>query len=249
MEDERPKLRWFRFSLRTLLVAVLVLSVPLSWLAVKLEKARQQRNAWVALESLGAYMLYDWGDDWGRLPSTISNPFSPEATKALQPDSSWLRDVFGNDFFDRVESVSLLNCKVTDADLEHVKGLPHLRHLSLDSPEITDAGLEHIAGLTSLEDLWLKNAQITDAGLEHLVGLTNLKRLKLTNTQITGTGLTHLAGLTNLELLTIHHTRVTDAGLTHLEGLTKLEELWLPIQVTPDGERKLQNSLPHCKIY
>ena len=45
--------------------------------------------------------------------------------------------------------------------------------------EVTDAGLEHLKGLTSLQILVARQTQVTDAGLEHLKGLTSLQGLDL----------------------------------------------------------------------
>ena len=45
---------------------------------------------------------------------------------------------------------------------------------------MTDAGLEHLKGLTNLQWLDLGGISwVTDAGLEHLKGLTNLQSLDL----------------------------------------------------------------------
>ena len=52
-EVVRPKRRFLQFRLRTLLIAVLVLSLPLSWFAVKMERARRQREAVEVIERLG----------------------------------------------------------------------------------------------------------------------------------------------------------------------------------------------------
>ena len=41
---------------------------------------------------------------------------------------------------------------------------------------MTDAGLEHLKGLTQLQRLACGDTQVTDAGLEHLKGLTNSNR-------------------------------------------------------------------------
>jgi hypothetical protein len=40
----KPKLRWFRFSLRTLFVVVVVLSMPLSWLGWNWQIVRERRD-------------------------------------------------------------------------------------------------------------------------------------------------------------------------------------------------------------
>jgi hypothetical protein len=46
-------------------------------------------------------------------------------------------------------------------------------------PQVTDAGLEHIKGLTQLRTLDLTQTKVTGTGLEHLKGLTQLQTLKL----------------------------------------------------------------------
>ena len=54
----------------------------------------------------------------------------------------------------------------------------------LQSTQITDAELEHLKGLTNLGELWLNNSRITDTGLVHLVGLTKLEWLRLATTRL-----------------------------------------------------------------
>ena len=131
----------------------------------------------------------------------------------------------------KVVSVNLAgNKQITDAGLEHIKGLTHLKTLRLDAnPQITDAGLEHIEGLTNLEELGLFRTHVTDAGLAHLTGLTKLQWLLVggPQIQITDAGLVHLKGLTNLEWLGLPYTQVTGPGLVHLQGLTHLQSLGL----------------------
>lgn len=51
MTENAPKLRWFQFRLRTLLVAVLVLSLPLSWFTVRMERRRRQQNVVATIDS------------------------------------------------------------------------------------------------------------------------------------------------------------------------------------------------------
>ena len=62
----------------------------------------------------------------------------------------------------------------------------------LRGPKVTDAGLEHLKGLTSLTELVLQSEQITDVGLEQLKGLTGLTELNLGNTKITDAGLAEI---------------------------------------------------------
>ena len=50
---------------------------------------------------------------------------------------------------DAVVGVQLRDTSITDADLEHLKGLPNLQRLNINlCGEITDDGLVHLKGLT-----------------------------------------------------------------------------------------------------
>jgi hypothetical protein len=117
-----------------------------------------------------------------------------------------------------VIEVRLSNTKITDARLEHLKGLTSLNQLVLNGTQITNAGLEHLKGLTSLTNLGLEDTQVTDAGLEHLKDLNSLNTLHLSQAQITGAGLEHLKGLTSLNELNLTDTQITDAGLSELKA-------------------------------
>lgn len=64
--------------------------------------------------------------------------------------------------------------------------------VNLEHTQITDAGLEHLKGLTSLQELHLCFTQVTDASLEHLKGLTDLEWLEMYDTQVTDAGVNEL---------------------------------------------------------
>lgn len=148
MTDRFPKRRkWFQFRLRTLLIAVLVLSLPLSWVAVRMDRARRQREAVEEIERLRGLVLYDWETP---PPQTVG------------------RTVLGNDFFDEVVLVDLAHSLVRDARLEHLAGLTNLHYLWLDDTHITDAGLEHLTGLTNLEILTIRDNNVTPKGIQKL---------------------------------------------------------------------------------
>jgi len=77
--------------------------------------------------------------------------------------------------------VNLSGTNVTDAGLEHVKGLTQLQSLDLACTRVTDAALEHLKGVTLLQSLSLGFTNVTHAGLEHLEGLRRLQWLQLQN--------------------------------------------------------------------
>lgn len=137
----------------------------------------------------------------------------------------------------KVEAAELRNPEVTDADLVHLRALPHLKLLEIDATRLTDAGLEHLAGLANLEDLQIGHGPITDAGLVHLKAMTRLKSLALYKTEITGPGLSHLSSLANLESVDLTGNPVAGEGLGHLAALPNLKTLWL--DATPVGDKDL----------
>ena len=229
---QKRRLRWYQFSLRTLLLFVLLVSAGMSWLGNKLYRARRQHEAVVALMKSGATVYYD------------SRAYGKEATVP-----EWVQGLLGKDLFFDVHSVSVN--EAVDFRDEHaapLRELTGLRTLYLDGAEITDAGLEHLEGLTRLADLYLRDTQVTGAGLEHLEGLTNLQRLGLGGTRVTPAGLEHLKALTRLQCLSLS-MQVAEAGSKHLKALPNLQELDLrDTQVTEAGVKTLQKALPNCTI-
>ena len=236
-----PKLRWYHFSLRSLLLFFLFCSIPFGWLGMRMQRAREQRQGVEAIRKLGGSVYYDYHYD--------SSGALILGTDSKPPGPSWLRRILGDDFFADVVGVFLGRTQVTDADLEHLKGFSQLRNLALSGTGVTDAGLEQLQGLSQLRALWLDGTRVTDAGLEHLKALSQLQALTLDGTQVTDAGLRHVKGLSQLWFLHLSATKVTDAGLEHLKGRGQLCGLWLGgTRVTDEGVKNLQQALPHCKI-
>jgi len=67
-----------------------------------------------------------------------------------------------------VIGVDLEHTRVTDAGLEHLKGLSKLQTLDLQGTSVTDAGLEHLRGLTKLRSLFLYGTKTSGAGAKRL---------------------------------------------------------------------------------
>jgi hypothetical protein len=156
--------------------------------------------------------------------------------------------------------------QVADEDLKDVSKLADLQVLDLSYSEITNAGLQHLRGLKHLHTLDLRNTRIDDAGLQVLQHLKNLKRLYLTNCPVTDKGLVHLHELANLEELFLRggdesvekgvrcsyplpgdfdvwywKNEVTDKGLRQLKELKHLRKLYLNgRQLTDAGLKELR---------
>jgi hypothetical protein len=136
------------------LVFVLLVSIGLSWFAVKLERARRQREAVEAIE--GMVVVYYEG---GYCPT---DPFAEPSLPR------WLRELFGYDFFFDVVEVYVSERDFGDEEASHLKALTSLTTLRLADTKISDAGLKHLEGLTNLEGLNLSGTQVTPEGVKKL---------------------------------------------------------------------------------
>jgi hypothetical protein len=261
MSDEsisRPYWSQLRFSLRTLIVVVLVIGV---WLGRTVRNAGIQREAVAAIARAGGGVCYDWQWEDGRFKRR-GRPWWP----------TWLTDRVGVDYFYNVVAVSGIHAtnldmiqvgrlgrlesltlggpnEVTDDGLAKIEKLIGLKTLDVSGFLISDVGLAHLRGLVDLENLTLMHAKISEAGLAHLKGLTRLKYLVLSCTHLTDAGLSHLKGLTSVEVLYLSDTKVSDAGLAYLKGLTRLIYLNLAgTRVTDAGLKELRGWLPRTTI-
>jgi internalin A len=200
----RPWRRFLRFSVRGMIVVVLVIGAGMGWLV---HQAHVQRDAVAAIVRNRGGVLYDW--EWR------DGNWIPDGKPRPPP---WLVDLFGIDFFGRVTEVWLTrSAAAPDAAMEQVARLTRLQRLEVDGSSVSDAGLAHMKGLTNLSDVQLRFTQVSDAGLVHLKLLTSLESLDLSGTQVTDAGLAHLKELTKLASLFLHDTQVTDAGMKKLQ--------------------------------
>ncbi len=210
----RPWRRFLRFSVRGMIVLVLVIGGWLGWIV---RSARIQREAVAAIENAGGRVAYDW--EW-------SNGNHFPGGKPWGP--GWLVDLIGLDYFGHVTLVVInFSPKVSVATTEQIGRLTRLECLNLTGSSAGDAELAHVQALTNLRFLLLGDTQVTDSGLVHLKGIANLSLLSLYRTQVTDAGLAQLKGLTNLTGLNLNGTQVTDVGLAQLKGLTNLNVLAL----------------------
>jgi len=112
----KPKRRWLRYGLRTLLVVLTLTAIALS---VFFGRVHRQRMAVAALRDLGCEVFYDYYDE-GPWPDVYWK-------KQREPRGPpWLRSLLGADGLDRAVTVRLSRESVVKA-LPHLKRLPHLR--------------------------------------------------------------------------------------------------------------------------
>jgi hypothetical protein len=185
----KPRRRWLQFSLRTLLVLTLVVSLPLGWLGAKVKQAREQRKAVEAIERLGGWAGCE-----------------PRSSGALRTVAAWLITSVGEDL--SLDVVAVYLGKDSDAGVPNLGGVTQLYGLSVDSAQVTDAWLERLRGLSEVRCLWLNGTQVTDAGLTQLHGMRELQGLILDDTQVTDAGVAELQ--TALPNISISYSRKAD---------------------------------------
>ncbi len=236
----RPWRRFLRFSVRGMIVVMLVVGGWLGWIV---RSARIQREAVAAIRKAGGGTSYRWISD-RNVSVSRSSQWVPQ----------WLIERVGPDYFDdvvqveftrertaatdlemrhienltKLERIRLYGVRASTAGLAKLERLGQLRILVMTGSSVPDTWMAHLRGLTRLESLDLLDCQITDAGLRHVALLSNLQELEVSmNAGVSDEGLTHVRSLKSLRKLFLSYTAVTDAGLANLEGLDKLQILYL----------------------
>jgi hypothetical protein len=253
MTEPIKRRRWFRFSLRMLLVVVTVLCL---WLAMQVNAARRQKEAVEMILKAGGSVDYDFQ----ALPDLPSGAIAfHQGGEPWEPQ--WLLAILGRDFFHNVISVNLGNSVISHEELTQLSNLSKLRLLDLGAVKVRDSDsdparpimdgdLVLLRSCPILVVLALDHTQITNAGMQEIEPLVKLNCLGLEHTLIDDAGIECVCQLHHLARLFLDGTKVTDAGLKYLYGLKKLSDIHLPnTQVTSDGIRELQNALPNTKIY
>jgi len=190
MPEQPLRKRWwhrFRFRLRALMIAVLILGGGLGWIV---HRAQIQKEAVAAIEKAGGSILYDWQYKNGR-PFPSGKPRWP----------NWLVDRLGVDYFGNAVFVFLPE-QGSDAELARVGDLSRLETLWIRSPSVTDAGMAHLMGNTGLQNLMIAGSAVSDTGLAHLKGLTRLSKVSFYDTRVTDAGLSELQrGLPRVQIV------------------------------------------------
>ena len=88
---------------------------------------REQREAVTAIEKLGGSVYW-----------------KPASGGMIRTAVGWVGESLGEDLSVDVRVVYLKSTPVTDAGLQHLRGLTQLQELSLHSTQVTDAGVNDL---------------------------------------------------------------------------------------------------------
>ncbi len=225
MTETKPKRRWFSFSLRMLIVVVTVFCV---WLGFKVNTARRQRKALAAIHKAHGGVFFDYemvempGEPGHLIPASTVSVMSSITGKTFPP-------------------VNPDPSPSGPAWLRKLLGDDYFREVyqvSISGPQfdyINENEFAQLSSLTEVRNLFLTNIKIATG--------PHMER------PLRDSDLVVLGNLRQLEDLMLWGANISDAGLEYLKRFTKLTKLDLRrTKVTPDGVRKLQESLPNMRI-
>jgi hypothetical protein len=251
--------RWYQFSLRTLLMTVVIPSVALGLFAARWHRARRQLVAVSVIRGCGGDVLYDFEVERDRDGDLVHH------TSFRSSVPSWLLHPLGEDFFHGVaiaevrferairaedpEELAKATGDLRDLEVltffgfdhalnfEYLRGLTKVRELTITIPPLETRDFNVIAQMKKLEVLHCSHQRIDGAAASHLGGLPKLRKFTAINgSMVDDEALEKLSRCRSLKELTICHTDITDVGVRHLATLPNLE--WLDLdgtQVTDMG--------------
>jgi hypothetical protein len=201
------------------------------WLADKLTKAGAPAQVVAAEGTTHGTINANLGKSGDR-PTEAMWRFLDSCRTKVQPSGT-----------DQMAHLTKLGARLTVDDQKRIIGV------NLSERRVTDADLVHLSGLPHLQELDLTRTRITGVGLVSIKDSTALRRLYLTDTKVDDSSIAHLKGMKALALIGLSGTRITDASLDHLRELTELKQVFcLGTGVTDAGVEKLQRSLPECRV-
>ena len=239
-----PRRRWSQFSIRTLLVVMLLTGLLLGYIGYERREAARFQALYAELAANKDAQLVVPESPRPQWLRYILGDNSPEYLRSAWIDSRTFNDddltrlarfrfleqivlintrVHGSGLaafagHSRLRGLRCVSCPLDDSAAPHIAKIRGLRELDLSMTKITGESLVHVAELVQLRQLGLAATKIEGPQLRHLTTLTNLRHLELSGTQVDDAGLAHLADLP-LDQLGLAGTRVTDAGLYELHGL------------------------------
>ncbi len=191
--------RWFRFSLRTFLIAVTLISLAFGFF---FSSVQNERRAASAIAEAHGDIVYDW---------QIRPPGADHKTPPPKPPGpQWLRKRLGPHWLDRIVEVRL-NEYINKSDKNrfavvapHLAKLSSLRSLTLSGETFDVNDYRSLSQLTQLESLLVRQRnELLPQHAAAIARLTGLHDLSLSDIKISPAALRELAKSPHLEKLQI----------------------------------------------
>ncbi len=244
----KKRRRWLQFTMRGLIVLMVLAAIGAFWLRNEVQRAREQRLATEKATELHANLQYaNSGPGW--LESLLGEDIFLKVERAetrqsttTDLDMAWLAaldDLQVLSFAAIPETVP--RPRMGDSTVAHVADMHELRILSVPRFDLSDHGAQALRNHPEMEELELRETLITDAGLAYISGMHKLQRLDLSVLSgVTDAGLIHLRRLKELQSLSLNGTNVSGTGLEHLSQMNSLTALSLSeTPLTDEGLRHI----------
>lgn len=240
--------RFSRFGLKTLFIVVLVVAIPLGWMAAKINTVRRHRATIREFDERGieakrrtdVLIQSDLRNSPWREYHVSGLDFQ-ELFRKRRCIQSGLQQLPG--IQRRMQEVEASGGQLdfgSPGEIWNVVGLV----ISLFRREFPDSLLRKLEEYRA-EDVgrmivWLDEQRdkydLFDSDLARIRTWTELVELNLMGSRITDQGLVHLQDMQKLEFVWLSHTGITDRGLPHLAALSQLKRLKLAgTRVTDKG--------------
>ena len=148
MANERVKTRRRRcqFTLRSLLLVVLVFSLMMSWVAVRMERGRRQKEAVERIAGLGGVIGYDYQvEDYFAFATVDGELVMPIMDfKAQPPGPRWLRDLLGIHTLTSVKYIVLAGEQIDNDKMTPLGDLKSCEYIQLHDTRVTPEGVKKL---------------------------------------------------------------------------------------------------------
>jgi hypothetical protein len=241
--------RLLRFRLRTMLLGVALLALPLAWLGHEWRASLREQDLARRLSLLGFQGIQ------------LGGPYDSWDLGLMPGGQSWWRELAGEVLGPRIVAIRGVPGDLTD--LTPLADLTNLQLLWCRDSQVQD--LTPLARLSRLECLYLHHLPVRD--ITPLAGLKNLRSVWILDTKVTD--VSPLAALHELRSVAIDEQNVADIrplarlyqlrdlsldgapveDLLPLAQLPKLKYLMLPNSpVSKEQVDAFQNAAPNCEI-
>ena len=152
-------------------------------------------------------------------------------------------------WFDRIRTVVLMECSVSESILSQLVVEKNVEGLNLLGSQCGHSGYARIGEMSDLTWLILQATDLVDVDVHSLSRLAKLKYLDLSGTNISDAALADLNSL-NVAELSLDQTNITDSGLDFLSRMRSLRVLTVRgTHVTQGGVERLNRHVPDVVIH
>jgi hypothetical protein len=257
----RFRSRLFQFTLRELLLFVLLAAAACSWWRVNHNRRTREKEIIARFAKRGSLVFCI--DKYGGpeiLEKTLGRDLLDDfyAVAACRGDL-WDKQDYEEtmsciDNLPSLESVEFgdfgrKDAAVIDQWLSRMTTLKNLQTLNLSGSKLADSGVEIISRMSRLTELLISETSISNRGIQSLRSLSLLETLRVDHTSIDDGAGDTLSQLKNLTDLDVSSTKLTDKSVVRLGKLSKLKQLDISYtDITRKGVQELQSLLPECQI-